>query len=71
MSTSKGPKKGRSQVTRGEFSRSVKVFLVHLFRRSLAKSVNFFDILFYNPRLIDIVATFLLEEEAGAPFFSR
>jgi hypothetical protein len=39
---SKGPKKGRSQVTRGEFSKSVKVFLVGLFRRSSAKSVNFF-----------------------------
>jgi hypothetical protein len=39
---SKGPKKGRSQVMRGELSMSVKVSLVGLFRRSLAKSVNFF-----------------------------
>jgi hypothetical protein len=41
MSVSKGPKKGTSQVTRGEFGRSVKVFLVGLFRRFWAKSVNF------------------------------
>jgi hypothetical protein len=40
MSISKGPKKGRSQVTRGELSRLVKVFLLGLLRRSSGNSVN-------------------------------
>jgi hypothetical protein len=70
MSISKGPKKGRSQVMRGELSRLVKMFLLGLRRRSSAKPVNLLTFCSTIPDS-DIIATLFPEEETGTPFFSR